>query len=385
MLKRSNKIFLIGNGFDLNHGLKTSYRNFIVDYLKNSFISAQNQVKGIYQDECFEIQVNHDCEINLMFKDLESLDNMIKSPRIDISDGVFNYFDENIQIRLIPKNDFVRFILKECFESDWNGIEDAILRFLKTSHSKLVQDKSVISIHRKKSILYCEEYENIKSLNDSVACLKSKLIDYLKTQNSPISFKDYLFRNHVDWGNKFKQSSQMDTVGNTERNVLFLNFNYTNYITSISAEVKRNVDDYYTNFEIVNIHGDIHSNIDNVIFGIGDEQNDFYSEIETLYDDEWLKSMKSFHYFRTSSYSKLLGFIAKGNYEIYILGHSCSITDRTLLNMLFEDKYCQKIHVFHYSGMESYLTTTYNIARNFKDKVKLRSVLQHFNEALKME
>ena len=27
-----NRIIIIGNGFDLAHGLKTSYRDFIIDY-----------------------------------------------------------------------------------------------------------------------------------------------------------------------------------------------------------------------------------------------------------------------------------------------------------------------------------------------------------------
>src|SRR5690606_22342678 len=106
---------------------------------------------------------------------------------------------------------------------------------------------------------------------------------------------------------------------------------------------------------------------------------DFYSEFESMYDDDWLECMKSFHYFKNDRYQELLGFTAKGDYEVYVMGHSCSITDRTLLNMLFENKYCKRIHIFHYEGIKSYLKTTYNIARNFKDKVKMREVVQPFN------
>ncbi len=35
-----NRLILIGNGFDLAHGLKTSYHDFILDYFKNCFIAA---------------------------------------------------------------------------------------------------------------------------------------------------------------------------------------------------------------------------------------------------------------------------------------------------------------------------------------------------------
>src|SRR5690606_9372443 len=163
---------------------------------------------------------------------------------------------------------------------------------------------------------------------------------------------------------------------------LFLNFNYTNY--------------FYHDFSILtqrfktpkinklNIHGSLNSEIDDVVFGIGDEHDDLYNEVESRYGNEWLECMKSFHYLRNESYQELLGFTETPKYEIYVMGHSCAITDRTLLNMLFENERCKKIHVFHHKGMESYLNTSYNIARNFKDKVKLREVLQPFNKLLEM-
>lgn len=382
MLKRNNTIFLIGNGFDINHGLKTSYKDFILDYLKNSFIEA-HKANGNYEDDC--IKVVYPNTSKFIFDDKLDVKNYIKTAVFESTIITYGNSVRKDLIEVEVKNNFVLYILTECLESDWNGIEDAILRFLKTSHSKLIIEKDSIGLNRKKSELYTIEYDNIKSLNKSVDCIKSKLIDYLIKQNSPKVFKDYLFTRGVEWGQPYTQNQQRDRAENSRRDVLFLNFNYTNYILDKSEIIKRDVGDFYTNFQTLNVHGDLRGNIEDVIFGIGDEQNDFYSEIETLYDDEWLKNMKSFHYFRTKDYSKLLGFIAKGNYEIYILGHSCSITDRTLLNMLFENKYCQKIHVFHYRGMESYLTTAYNIARNFKDKVKLRSVLQPFNENLRMD
>lgn len=380
MEKRNNKIFLLGNGFDLSHGLETSYKDFITTYLRESYLSAYKNTNKVYEDDCIRIKLaNHSwdnidelCSDNFEFKHYNKQDDLL------------NFDNGQIDFQLKAKNDFVRFILMECFESDWNGIEDSILKFLKTSHSNLIEHKNAINIDRKNSLEYRRESENIRNLNKSVDCLKKRLITYLNTQNATGNFKEYLFTEGIDWGKVYPQSEQRDYDSNSNREVLFLNFNYTTYISKYRQNIRRDVEDYYTNFQTINIHGDINDPIDNIIFGIGDEQNDFYSEIETLYDDDWLKSMKSFHYFRTDNYRKLLGFIAKGDYEINILGHSCSITDRTLLNMLFENEYCKKIHVSHYRGMDSYLTTTYNVARNFKDKVKLRSVLQHFNPKLKM-
>lgn len=46
-----NRIILIGNGFDLAHGLKTSYRDFIDDYWKTFIKEARNSGKQSYEDE----------------------------------------------------------------------------------------------------------------------------------------------------------------------------------------------------------------------------------------------------------------------------------------------------------------------------------------------
>ena len=50
-----NRIILIGNGFDLAHGLKTSYRDFIDDYWK-TFIENIPFLERSYKDENVSIE-----------------------------------------------------------------------------------------------------------------------------------------------------------------------------------------------------------------------------------------------------------------------------------------------------------------------------------------
>lgn len=40
-----NRLILIGNCCDLEHGIKTSYHDFIVDYLKERLLFALNDLK----------------------------------------------------------------------------------------------------------------------------------------------------------------------------------------------------------------------------------------------------------------------------------------------------------------------------------------------------
>ncbi|MGJ1419984.1 AbiH family protein [Sphingobacterium spiritivorum] len=388
---RLNKIILMGNGFDISHGLKTRYQDFILYYLLNCLDKTkQKDLPDVYEfeDDCIKIHWNSrffrdglkDVKeyITNSFTSGTGLGNIVIRHKTRKS----NYI--NIDLEIIAKNDFILSILRECLYSDWGGIEDSIYSFLKQSHINLKGFRDDISISKANSAAYKAERSNIQNLNSSVDCLKQNLIYYLKTQNSPTTFNQHLFDSRMEWGAIYDYSILSDD--NYLRDVLFLNFNYTTYYLSENnyTYIIDTFSDISTSYEFINIHGDIDDSIDDIIFGVGDEQDSMYSEIETLYDNEWLKNMKSFHYFRKDYYQQVLGFIAKGDYEIFVIGHSCSITDRTLLNMLFENDSCKKIHVYHYQGMNSYLNTTYNIARNFKNKVKLREVLMPYNPNLNM-
>lgn len=376
--KEKNIIFLIGNGLDLHHKLKTKYSDFITYYIKQSIIETVENNKSRYEDDCFRIELynNHidwkDIIVNEI-KNINDFSNYVIPNGQNSNHVNFRY----LTIRILPKNDFIQDILLNCNNCNWNGIEDSIFKELKRNYNRIFQ--SNIDLNK---INYLEDkYRSVKisinSLNSSVEELKIHLINYLKTENKPKNLNINLFNTidflHNDYNNKATKN----------RNILFLNFNYTTYLNERSI----NEIPYFRNnnyqIDFLNIHGTL-NDTNEVIFGIGDEHYDFYSQIESYLDNDWLHTMKSFSYLRNDNYQKLLGFLHLGEYEIYILGHSCGITDRTLLNMLFEDIFCKKIHLFHYNGIKSYMNTSYNIARNFKNKVKLRQVLQPYNDNLKM-
>ena len=62
-------------------------------------------------------------------------------------------------------------------------------------------------------------------------------------------------------------------------------------------------------------------------------------------------------------------------YQIYIMGHSCGNSDRTLLNTLFEHENCVSIKPFYYQKDEendNYSEITQNISRNFTNMQSFR-------------
>jgi hypothetical protein len=51
-----NRLIIIGNGFDLAHGMKTSYNDFMKWYVRTSFETASKTLR--YNDPLFSIVLN---------------------------------------------------------------------------------------------------------------------------------------------------------------------------------------------------------------------------------------------------------------------------------------------------------------------------------------
>lgn len=129
------------------------------------------------------------------------------------------------------------------------------------------------------------------------------------------------------------------------------------------------------NFKSIEIHGSLNDKENPLNFGFGDEMDDDYKTIENINDNEYLKNFKSFQYLQNSYYSDLLKYIDGEKFQVYIMGHSCGLSDRTLLNTIFEHKNCRSIKIFYYQkedGSDNYTEITQNISRHFNNKKLMR-------------
>src|SRR5690606_5036537 len=109
-----------------------------------------------------------------------------------------------------------------------------------------------------------------------------------------------------------------------------------------------------------------------------DELDEDYNLIELEKSKGFLKYIKSFWYFKTTNYHDLLRFIGSDKYQIFILGHSCGLSDRTMLNMLFEHDNCESLKIFYYDngkGYNNHEDLTYEISKHFKDKSRMRRLI----------
>jgi hypothetical protein len=346
-----NRIILIGNGFDLAHKLKTSYEHFINDYWENKtklflqsyqdmdkkYFTSQKINKYKYEDN--QIIVNN---IPPYYNNIKANDNASGFTRF--SNAIH---DINNDTRITYKNDFLGIITEKSLSSKWVDIENEYYIEL----CKLL-DTTI--------------YELVKKLNDEFSHIRSSLYFYLTKLEEPTklnSIEQNIYM-PIDY-NYFIKKPVNERFGS----LLFLSFNYTN--TENLYMVGRN------NHKINHIHGEIRNPDNPIIFGYGDEIDEKYKKLEQMNND-YLSFIKSFMYNKTINYQNMLRFIYSDQYEVFIMGHSCGISDRTLLNTLFENENCLSIKIFYHQIDETnnnYLDLYMDISRNFTDKKRMREII----------
>ena len=146
--------------------------------------------------------------------------------------------------------------------------------------------------------------------------------------------------------------------------IMLLSFNY-----SKTAKMYHN-----PNFSINYIHGELEKP-ESIIFGYGDELEESFKRLKELNDNECRRNIKSINYLESNHYRNVLAFIESAPFQVYIMGHSCGNSDRTLLNTLFEHKNCISIKPYYYikkDGTDNYIEVVQNISRNFTDMKLMR-------------
>lgn len=388
-----NRLVVIGNGFDLAHGLPTSYKDFINDYWSSIKSSKHND-----DFICFESRVDVEFEeiksLPCIAKYMMQFDEKIKFSEAEIYTEYGNNFRTGQYPRmhiLNYKNSFFKAINQKSVQN-WVDIENEYYRQLK----KIINSKC---LDVSKSIEYWKNEQKIQvqELNKEFECVKTLLEKYLKDKvkdvyifNFDSSLKSIydvlkpisLTSNEHYVLKEFNNSEDVEEIEDhfekEKKEVLvnklyFLNFNYTSTVKTYSD--KLNTSETIES-KVNYIHGELENVSENKInFGFGDEMDDDYKEIENLDDNEYLKNFKSFQYLQNSNYNDLLSYIESEKYQVIILGHSCGLSDRTLLNTIFEHENCRSIKVFYYKNGEydNYTDMVQNISRHFNDKKIMRS------------
>ena len=372
-----NRIILIGNGFDLAHGLKTSYHDFI-DWIVESKFEIFKNNKGVLNDEDLEI-IYRDF---WTYSDIEKFRNLlcnINSTDVKLGEA----FDGESKEYEGFKNNFLEKLIINKYVNNWCDIETIFYDELNDLvDTKVVSDNDIekFNLGFQRIINLLEEYLLIviKNKNDTETHIEKRIADLLESNikeiHLSIDFKNDLSYKYTEEGQEIYASGEVKVD-----KCLILDFNYTETILPYILErIPRKLKD---NFEYINIHGAL-NDVDNpIIFGFGDELDENYSKIEKSRLKGALEYIKSINYLKTSNYRKFLEFLEIDDYQVFIWGHSCGVTDRTLLNHIFEHDHCAGIKPFYRkreNQSNNYIEIVSSIARNFTDKNKLRDRVVNF-------
>lgn len=357
MKEYKNKLVIIGNGFDLAHGLKTSYGDFIKWYLVSICEKMQKSFQK-YDDKLINVKLKNLQQDIHSFQMLEK--NGIKIEWFFESDSSDKIFE------IEYKSQFFRKLLNEMKTFSWVDIESEYYKSLIKIYDD-VKGSRVVFKGSEKGYFESE----VRKLNADFEFFKNKLEEYLSTINC-ISIET---KNEI---NDLFQSDYCLGYNNEEENykcIHYLNFNYTQTIEKYIWP--------QSNYQLNYIHGKLNNRSNPIIFGYGDEIDKYYEEIQNLNINEFLNNFKSFGYFKTENYSNLLRFIESEPFNVEILGHSCGLSDRVLLNTIFEHDNCESIRIHYYQKSETendFLSKTQEISRHFKDKAKMRKRIVNFKD-----
>lgn len=398
-----NRIILIGNGFDKAHNLPTRYDEFIHWYWMEWGKRLRASPESVEIDRLCSFRL---CNIHDDWS--HALPNHRQTATlVSPCDGykIVEIVRKNRELCDFSfRSPFFQRICDKVENKKWVDIEDVFYSFLKSSN-------------------------NPKNINDDLEFLKGKLIEYLQSLQetdinpiirnqilAPISQKDIaigsmdkwkeMMLNRLEYGKNdwehllagyytnigefravestiehFKHEIENGVRSNDfddeyiekicpayklPDKIMLLNFNYTNTADLYLPQIDK--------FSVNHIHGSL-SNPQSVIFGYGDEHDDEYQPLMKKNDNEYLRHIKSFRYLESSNYREMLGFIELGPYQVCIMGHSCGISDRTLLSTLFEHPNCVSIKPYYYKdkdGKDNYFDLICNIARNISDPSLMR-------------
>ncbi len=328
-----NKLLIIGNGFDLAHGLETSYNHFLLWYYKQLWAEYRDTKK--IDNQFYKSYGNPSL---MTFPSIEKIED-------------FSEFLKLNSLENACKSELLGEIEKIYHDRKWVNIEWVYYQILLKYAKKLRQDGPMA----RNGVI-----NNVTKLNNDLQYLALNLAKYLKTESERT----------VEKKNDLAFHLQSIAGNNQGDSVMCINFNYTSTIFTYAQELNISA---MNNGYVVNIHGKLEDETNPIIFGYGDEMDQYYQQLENLNENIFLDHVKSFWYSKTENYQNVIRFCEEEDFRVYILGHSCGLSDRVLLNQLFEHDRCQSIQIFYYQrsdGSNDFFEKTQEISRHFKPQKK---------------
>lgn len=358
-----NRLILIGNGFDLSLGLKTGYSDFLIWLMKKFIgVAAENRgvqssyvshTNGYVKNPLFSVEWTN----SYVFEksELENITNITE----------LNKYKARYRLKFGNETKFYQRLISHFGQKGWVDVEkifyDILLECLRPS-----------------------DY-SIENLNSDLSFLKDELEEYLIGINSQsVDWEDTGLALTKQFNSPFDprliQDPEKVRISNKPGSICFVNFNYTKTVSEFIDIFKAHTDSLV---KMIPIHGNLNDKVNPIIFGFGDEIDAKYKEIEIRNDNRFFQHIKSFKYLKNKFYHDLIRFIESSDFQVYVYGHSCGLSDRTMLKEIFEHSNCKSIMIYFYSkkdGSDDFEEKTMEISRHFTNKGIMRRKIVNKSE-----
>ena len=300
-------ILVIGNGFDLAHGLPTSYKEFLKFVLESADMCSRFQKNGLGDKE----SASAVAEIKEMIKDNFWINHFEK-----VSECGENWIDFETEIsKVIQEIDAVRKLINEARR---NPMEEAKYYIeIENQYAGFSEKFSLDDVWDNPKGMQLVKENLLRDLNRLTHCLEIYLCQYV---------------NKIEINGK-----EIEMLKNLQINHV-LSFNYTNTFERIYGNCRDGVKYHF-------IHGkaDIKNNADtcNMILGI----DEYLTDTERDSDNEFIEFKKFFQRIYKGTGAEYKKWIHRterkkkefptAHYEadeIYILGHSLDVSDKDVLS-----------------------------------------------------
>lgn len=387
-INNADQLMILGNGFDLYCGLKTSFKDYFTfkkkEILKKLISIGKKQLEDLDSEELdnlYDKSTLNKLNYNLHYAN----DEIINSDFISSDFGIKEKFEE------LKKLDFsflsfwdVYFINLRDKKENWADVELNIAEYLKNDVNKSfsyieeldgntplsevynISDKAEINDILVYFMLLTNDMEKIRGLNlkKFLCYLKDQLIDFEKNINdyilslfideNPNSTYSYdgPFIEQLSFIDNFKETiNKMIKDNSSDERYCILSFNYT-FFPSERLEQKDDLKEMYLVRYIEdlpnctfyrNIHGKLGKQNSNVIIGIDEK------DIEP--QDELYRFTKTYQLFEfdSSGNEKNLG-LPIGVKKIKFFGHSLAEADYSYFQSIFDfyDIYNTNVQLIFY-------------------------------------
>ena len=280
-----NRLVLIGNGFDLAHGLKTSYKDFIDWYweqwkLRLLGSDKKNETDGLCSFKLKDSVGLHSWSLVWGYH-YKRTNIQISWKEIDVVDIARN--DKDLCDFEYNSSFFQR--INQCIETKgWVDIENeyyAQLIHLRTKEEYCILNKQLVIVRDLLKKYLDNELDNRKPIG-VISPIREKM-------------NQSVLKEEVAVGSELHR--QIDESHFAINKVMLLSFNYT----PIACLYKYTSNATYVNY----IHGKL-IKPESIIFGYGDELDDNFMRLMKLNENECLRHIKSVRYLETDNYRRIL-------------------------------------------------------------------------------